>query len=42
MDEPNTKSSLQSSTFDIDEKALAVAADLYISYTLSVLQGGNN
>ena len=42
IDDPNTKSSLHSSKFDIDERALAVAADLYISYTLSVLQDENN
>lgn len=36
---PNTKNSLHSSKFDVDEKALLIAADLFVSYSLSVLQG---
>lgn len=36
--DPNTKNSLHSSKFDIDERALLVASSLYTSYALSVLQ----
>jgi len=39
-DNPNTNRSLHSSRFDIDERALTVAADLYTSYALSVLREG--
>ncbi|ADY55269.1 amidohydrolase [Syntrophobotulus glycolicus DSM 8271] len=37
--DPNTKASLHSSKFDIDEKALLVATELFCSYALFILQG---
>jgi len=37
-DNPNTKQPLHNSCFDIDERALTVAADLYASYAMSILR----
>jgi len=41
-DNPNTKQPLHSSRFDIDERALTVAANLCASYALSVLSKQEN
>jgi len=39
---PNTKQPLHNSRFDIDERALTIAANLYASYALSVLSKQEN
>jgi metal-dependent amidase/aminoacylase/carboxypeptidase family protein len=37
--QPNTRQALHHNEFDLDERALLLAAGLHVGYALSVLQG---